>query len=94
MAEQMVVVHTCSTDIEAELARGLLEASDIPCLLLSDGVASVHPHLQFARGVRVAVPAEHADAARDVLSGNAPIDEDHDVGEYEDFEDDDDAPRD
>lgn len=71
MAERMVVIGTYSNEFEAQLARAELEAANIPVQFLSDGLSGVHPHLQFARGIRIAVPESEAEAARDLLQAPA-----------------------
>lgn len=63
----MVVIRSYSNEFDAQLAKAELEAADIPVLLLSDGLGGVHPHLQFARGIRIAVPESEAEAARELL---------------------------
>ncbi len=67
MNERMVVIQTYSNEFDAEFARVQLEAADIPVRLLSDGLGGVHPHLQFARGIRLAVPESEVEAARELL---------------------------
>jgi hypothetical protein len=67
MAEKMVVIRSYANEFEAQLAKAELEAADIPVQLLSDGLGGVHPHLQFARGIRIAVPASEAEAALELL---------------------------
>ena len=74
MSERMVVIRTYANEFEAELARAQLNASEIPSVVLTDGLGGVHPHLQFARGVRVAVPeslVEEAEAALEEQDGTA-----------------------
>ncbi len=56
MNERMVVVRTYSNEFEAEVARLHLNAAGIPSRIVTDGLGGVHPHLQFARGVRLTVP--------------------------------------
>jgi hypothetical protein len=68
MADRMVVIRSYANEFEAQLAKAELEAADIPVQLLSDGLSGVHPHLQFARGIRLAVPASEAEAATELLS--------------------------
>jgi hypothetical protein len=68
MSDQMVVIRSYANEFEANFAKAELEAADIPVLLLSDGVGGIHPHLQFARGIRLAVPADEAAAALEVLA--------------------------
>lgn len=67
MSERMVIIRTFSNEFDAQLAKAELEAADIPVVLLSDGLGGLHPHLQFARGIRLAVPEFEADAARELL---------------------------
>ena len=70
MDERMVVIRAYANEFEAELARASLEAARIRTHLLSDGLGGVHPHLQFARGIRVAVPESEADVARELLDAS------------------------
>ncbi|MEX2572321.1 MAG: DUF2007 domain-containing protein [Gemmatimonadota bacterium] len=63
----MVVIRSYANEFEAEFAKAELAAADIPVQLLTDGLGGVHPHLQFARGIRLAVPESEAEAARDLL---------------------------
>lgn len=74
MSDRMVVIRSYSNEFEAQIARAELEAADIPVHLLSDGVGGVHPHLQFARGIRLAVPASEAEAALELLDMEAGTD--------------------
>ena len=67
MSDPMVVIRSYASEFEAHLARAELEAADIRVQLLSDGLGGVHPHLQFARGIRLAVPESEAEAALELL---------------------------
>jgi hypothetical protein len=67
----MVVIRSYSYEFEALLAQAELEASNFDVLVLSDGTSGVHPHLNFARGIRLAGPEFEAEAALELL--NAPI---------------------
>ena len=67
MSEQWGVVRSYSNEFDAEFARAELEAAGIPVQLLSDGLSGLHPHLQFARGIRVAVPESELQAAKELL---------------------------
>jgi hypothetical protein len=67
MTERMVVIRIYSNEFDAGLAKVELEAAGIPVRVLSDGLGGVHPHLQFARGIRIAVPASQAEVALEVL---------------------------
>lgn len=68
MYERMVVLRSFSNEFEAHLARAELEGAGIGSQLLSDGTGGVHPHLQFSRGIRIAVRESDAEAAREILS--------------------------
>lgn len=67
MSERMVVIRSYANEFEADIARAELEAAEIRVQLLSDGLSGVHPHLQFARGIRLAVPESEAEAALELL---------------------------
>jgi hypothetical protein len=71
MSERMVVIRSYANEFDAEFARVELEAGGIPVRLLSDGLSGVHPHLQFARGIRVAVPESEVEAALELLDAPA-----------------------
>lgn len=74
MYDRLVVIRSFSNEFDAGLARAELEAANIPCHLLSDGTGGVHPHLQFSRGIRLAVREADAEAAREVLDTPADAD--------------------
>jgi hypothetical protein len=67
MSDRMVVIKSFSNEFDAQLARAELEAANIASQLLSDGTGGVHPHLQFSRGIRIAVPESDAEAAMEIL---------------------------
>jgi len=52
--------------VDAELARGALEAADIPATVSADDAAGTRPHLWMS-GVRVLVRTEDLGRAREVL---------------------------
>lgn len=68
MSERLVVIRSFSNEFEAHLARAELEGAGIDSQLLSDGTGGVHPHLQFSRGIRIAVRESDAEAARELLA--------------------------
>ena len=72
MADGWVVVGVYRTELEAGLARDILEANGIDARVRADGSAAGYPALQFSQGVRLSVPAEDEDAARELL---APVEE-------------------
>ena len=60
------VVGTFLNRIDAELARGALEAADIAATVSADDAAGTRPHLWMG-GVRLLVPATDAERAREIL---------------------------
>jgi hypothetical protein len=84
MSQRLVVIRSYSYEFEALLAQSELEAADFDVLLLSDGTNGVHPHLNFARGIRLAVPESDAEAALELL--DAPVAPDASLGEEENAE--------
>jgi hypothetical protein len=78
----MVVIRSFAFEFEALVARAELEAADFDVEILSDGTSGVHPHLNFARGFRLAVPESDAEAAIELL--DAPVDTDAGFRESDD----------
>jgi hypothetical protein len=70
-SERMVVIQSYSDEFSAQFAKAELEAAGIAVHLLSDGLSGVHPHLQFARGIRLAVPESEEEDAREILAGES-----------------------
>jgi uncharacterized protein (UPF0371 family) len=62
----LVVVHTFSSQIEADLARSALEAAGIEAVLHFDTAGEMYPS-DGGSGYEVVVRAEDAAAAREVL---------------------------
>jgi hypothetical protein len=60
------VVGSFLNRVDAELARGALEAADIPATVSADDAAGTRPHLWLG-GVRVLVTAADAERAREIL---------------------------
>lgn len=65
-----VVVRQFMSAIEAELARGALEAAGITAVVRADDVGGMRPHLQMG-GVALLVRPEDVEAAREVLDSPA-----------------------
>lgn len=61
-----VVIRQFMTAIEAEIARGALQAAGIEAVVSADDAGGMRPHLQMG-GVALLVRAEDVDAAREVL---------------------------
>ena len=67
MDRDAVVIRTYPSDFEAQFAQADLEAEGIPSILLRDDAGGMLPALAYVRGVRLAVRAEDARAAIEVL---------------------------
>lgn len=65
-----VHIASYSTPLDAELARGLLEASDIPAEFDGDVLASATPWAQGTFSVRLYVAEEHAEEAQRLLENH------------------------
>ena len=68
--DRLVVVAEFLNRIEADLARGALEAADIESFVSADDAGGVQPAL-WTEGVRLFVRAEDVARARDVLTQNS-----------------------
>lgn len=80
MSDSLVIVRQFGDAFSAEAARILLDAHDIPSLVMGDDAGGMQPALAYVRGVRLAVREE--DAARAI----ALLDEDHSSGMGDDLD--------
>ncbi len=71
MANQGCVVATYRTEIEAVLARGLLETAGIAAFILKDDGGGMVPSLQRWTGVRLLVAASDCERAREILAASS-----------------------
>jgi Putative prokaryotic signal transducing protein len=77
---KLVVVQSCGSQIEAELAKGALEASGIEAMIQADTAGRMREHLAWSgAGFKILVREEDAAAARDVLAPRPQIVEDDDA---------------
>jgi hypothetical protein len=69
MAEQdeLSTVTTFSTRAEADLAKERLESEGIQAFVMDEVTSGVMPYLTGAVGIRVQVPTEQLEKAREVL---------------------------
>ena len=67
MTDDITVIRTFATEVEAQLAQAALAADGIPSIILSDNAGGMLPMLQVLFPVRLAVRSEDADAAQQVL---------------------------
>jgi hypothetical protein len=66
MAE-LVVVATFLNQIEADMAKGILETADIESMISADDAGGLRPHLWMG-GVRLLVRVEDAEQAAKILN--------------------------
>jgi hypothetical protein len=67
MDDEIVVVRTFGTEVEAQLAQAALAAEGIPSIVLPDNAGGMLPMLQVLFPVRLAVRRDDAEAALTVL---------------------------
>jgi hypothetical protein len=63
---ELVVVGTFLNQIDADLAKGALEAADIQAMLSADDAGGQRPHMWMG-GIRLLVRAEDAEEATAIL---------------------------
>ena len=69
--EKLVAVYRANGDMQAQIVKGRLEASGIPCLLKSQAAPSVHAFAVDGMGeVFVMVAAAAAEVARKLVAEN------------------------
>lgn len=69
MDDPLVVAGTFSNRIEAEIARGALEAAGIDASIQTDDAGGLRPDLAVRAGVHVVVRESDAAQAAEVLAG-------------------------
>jgi hypothetical protein len=65
--EKQVVVGEYENEIDAEIAKGHLEASGIPASIIKDDGGGMLPSLQNAGGVKLVVVEIHREKAKKIL---------------------------
>ena len=71
MSDELVEVYLASSEVEAQMIKGLLESYDIPSFLKSNAAPSVHMFTIDGMGeVRVMVLASMADRARKLIKSD------------------------
>jgi hypothetical protein len=74
MGEAMVVIREYLNETEAHVARSVLEANDIPAVVLRDNAGGMLPSMHIMFPVRLAV--RESDATRALLILDAPFTDD------------------
>ena len=67
MNDDITVIRTFSTEVEAQLAQAALAADGIPSIVLPDNAGGMLPMLTVLFPVRLAVRSEDAETARQLL---------------------------
>jgi hypothetical protein len=67
MGEAMVVIREYMNEMEALIARSVLEAHDIPAVVLRDNAGGMLPAMQLLFPVQLAVPTRDRFAALAIL---------------------------
>lgn len=67
MNDDITVIRTYPTEVEAQLAQAALAADGIPSIVLSDNAGGMLPMLQVLFPVRLAVRSEDAETALQIL---------------------------
>ena len=76
---KLIVVQSCASQIEAELAKGALEAAGIEAMIQADTAGRMREHLAWSgAGFKILVREEDAAAARDALAPRPEVVEDDD----------------
>jgi hypothetical protein len=68
MSDEMVVIGIYRSEMEAEAARGRLEVEGIRAAVFTDDAGGMFPSMQRFTGVRLVVPREESEWAREVLA--------------------------
>ncbi len=64
----LVVVGTFGSVIDAEMAKSALDAAEIDSFIQSDDAGGMRPHMAFAMGARLIVRPEDAERATKILA--------------------------
>jgi len=76
MEEKLVTVAVFGAPYEAEMAKGELEANDIPAFVLDQFTIGANPLYSNALGgIKLQVPASYAEDAQQILSAQVPQEE-------------------
>ena len=67
MPEETVVLKVFATEIDAGMARDVLNDEGIAAFVFKDDGGGMEPHLQRPRGVRLVVKPGDAERARKIL---------------------------
>ena len=67
MGESMMIIREYASEMEAIVAQNVLEANNIPCVVIRDNAGGMLPVLQLLYPVRLAVRLGDAELAKELL---------------------------
>ena len=65
---EVITVRSFNSELEADIAKGALEAFGIECMLSRDDCGGQRPHLLMGAGIRLLVRSGDAERAKEVLA--------------------------
>lgn len=68
MSEETIVLKVFTTEMDANMARDVLQDDGIKAFVFKDDAGGMEPHLQRTNGVRLVVNRADADRAGKVLA--------------------------
>lgn len=68
MSEETVVLKVFITEMDAKMARDVLQDDGIKAFVFKDDAGGMEPHLQRTNGVRLVVNRVDAERARKILA--------------------------
>ncbi len=71
MRKKQVVVGDYENELDAEIAKGHLEASGVPASIFKDDGGGMLPSLQNAEGVQLVVDEDQKEKAEKILQAKA-----------------------
>ena len=69
--EDLIAIRTFTSESEADIAKGALQAFGIECMLSHDDCGGQRPHLTLTGGIRLLVRPEDAERAEEALTADA-----------------------
>ena len=70
--DQLFVIRTFSSDVDARLAEAVLDANGIDSSIIGDNAAGMLPYLNAMHPIRLVVKESDVDAALALLNSTAP----------------------
>jgi hypothetical protein len=67
MSEEVFVLRIFNNEIDAEIAKALLQDGGVRSFVLKDDAGGMEPHLQLSGGVRLVVNRADAEHAHQIL---------------------------